>query len=130
MSPPCRTTRQCDRCSKTISKSNWAKHQKRCKGYLVRRKSSKETSRDHYHRNREAILLRRKEQKAAKELKLKEQKEAEENRIREQKAEENRIREQKTIEELKIQQQKAARLFQRFQGECFDSKVNAHSDCN
>ena len=58
--------RVCERCTKLISKKNWSKHNQRCKGKSSLRKSSKVTSREHYQRNKDAILLRRKEQKAAK----------------------------------------------------------------
>jgi hypothetical protein len=64
--------RECERCTKHISKSNWSKHSKRCKGISLR-KPSKQSSREHYHKNRETILLRRKEQNAANRLKRQEQ---------------------------------------------------------
>jgi hypothetical protein len=58
--------RECDKCKKVISKTNWSKHSRRCKGYVSERKPSKVTSRDYYNRNRVAILLKRKEMKEQK----------------------------------------------------------------
>jgi hypothetical protein len=72
--PTTTSVRQCNKCLKDISKTNWSKHERRCKGKVTERKPSKVTSREYYNRNRDAILLKRKEQreqKAAKALKKK-----------------------------------------------------------
>jgi hypothetical protein len=72
--------RQCDKCLKAISKTNWSKHTRCCKGKVTERKPSKVTSKEYYHRNRDAILLKRREQneqKAAKALSKKKEMAAE-----------------------------------------------------
>ncbi len=71
---PTQSKRHCDKCLKVISKTNWSKHARRCKGKVTERKPSKVTSREYYNRNRDTILLKRKqqnEQKAAKALRKK-----------------------------------------------------------